>query len=230
MNTLSYWIEFKKRFVRCLVAYLIVFAPLLYYSASLYTFLAKPLLRTLPKGSTLIATHITTPFTVPLKLALFTALVIIIPWVLYQIWAFIAPALYAREKKRVFPLVIGSVGLFYIGILFAHSVVLPMALGFFYHIAPNGVSVMTDITHYMDFMLSLYFAFGIAFEVPIIILLCIRLGFIFAEDLARHLRYIILAAFVIGMLLTPPDVVSQILLAIPLLLLFEGGLWLAKRL
>ncbi|MCS5712646.1 twin-arginine translocase subunit TatC [Candidatus Berkiella aquae] len=225
---LPHFIELRQRLIRCCLAYALVLTPLLIYCSNLYTLLAQPILKSLPSGGMLIATEVITPFTAPLKLAFFTALVLIIPFILYQIWRFVAPGLYPNEKRMVFPIVFMSAALFYIGMLFAHFLVLPMALGFFMQVAPEGVTVMTDMTHYMDFVLVLYFAFGASFQVPIVTFILIRTGITSVEGLKKHRPYIIVGAFVIGMLLTPPDVVSQILLAVPLLGLFEGGVLLAK--
>jgi sec-independent protein translocase protein TatC len=210
------------------MVYCVALAPLLYFSSELYTFIAQPLLNTLPLGSHLVATQVVTPFTIPLKLALFTSLILIVPFILFHGWAFVAPGLYRHEKKMVQPLLWTSTVLFYLGIGFAHAVVLPMALGFFSHIAPKGVIVMTDITHYLDFILTLYFAFGAAFQVPIITFVLIRTNIVSIEQIKKNRPFVIVGAFIIGMLLTPPDVVSQILLALPLLALFEGGLLLAS--
>lgn len=225
---LPHIIELRQRLIRSILAYGIVLVPLLYFSSELYTLLAQPILKSLPKGGMLIATEVVTPFTAPLKLALFTALILVVPFVLYQIWRFVAPGLYPNEKRVVVPIALMSATLFYLGMLFAHYLVLPMALGFFMHVAPKGVTVMTDITHYMDFVFVLYFAFGASFQVPIVTFILIRTGITSVEALKKHRPYIIVGAFVIGMLLTPPDVVSQIMLAIPLLGLFEGGVLLAK--
>ncbi len=225
---LPHFIELRQRLIRCFFAYALILTPLLIFSSELYTLLAQPILRSLPKGGMLIATEVITPFTAPLKLALFTSLVLAIPYILFQIWRFVAPGLYPNEKRMIYPIVLLSALLFYLGMLFAHFLVLPMALGFFMHVAPQGVTVMTDMTHYMDFVLVLYFAFGASFQVPIVTFILIRTGITSIDDLKKHRPYIIVGAFVIGMLLTPPDVVSQILLAVPLLGLFEGGVLLAK--
>jgi len=225
---LPHLIELRQRLIRCALAYGLLLIPLIIFSSELYTLFAGPILQSLPQGGMLIATEVITPFTAPLKLALFTALVLLVPFILYQIWRFVAPGLYPNEKRMIFPIVLMSASLFYIGMLFAHFFVLPMALGFFMQVAPHGVTVMTDMTHYMDFVLVLYFAFGTSFQVPIVTFILIRTGITSVEALKKHRPYIIVAAFVIGMLLTPPDVVSQILLAVPLLGLFEGGVLMAK--
>ncbi|MFI4938407.1 MAG: twin-arginine translocase subunit TatC [Candidatus Berkiellales bacterium] len=220
--------ELRNRTLRCVIAFIIILIPLLYFSRELYTFAAEPILQTFSKGGQLIATQVMTPFTAPLKLSLFAALFVTIPFILYNLWAFVAPGLYTNEKRTIKPILLLSTFLFYAGVLFAHTVVLPIALGFFSSIAPEGVSIMTDIQYYLDFILSLYFAFGLAFQVPIITFLLIHAGIVSVTTLQKHRRYYIVGAFVVGMVLTPPDVVSQILLAVPLLILFEAGLWLAK--
>lgn len=225
---LPHLLELRSRLMHCILFFIIIAAPLIFYSSELYTLIAQPILSSLPQGGMLVATQVITPFTAPLKLALFTTLVLTLPYLLYQIWCFVAPGLYRKEKRAILPILLISTSLFYIGMAFAHFIVCPMALNFFMHIAPKGVTVMTDISHYLDFVLVLYFAFGAAFQVPIITFLMIKVGFTSIETLKKHRPYIIVGAFVIGMLLTPPDVVSQILLAIPLLALFEGGLLLAK--
>lgn len=211
-----------------MVAYGIVLIPLIIFSSELYTLIAQPILNTLPQGGMLVATEVITPFTTPLKLALFSSFIILIPLILYHGWAFVAPGLYPHEKNAIRPALFFSIVLFYTGIAFAHFLVLPMALSFFMHIAPKGVTVMTDITHYLDFAFVLYFSFGAAFQVPIITFILIQTGITSIEALQKMRPYIIVGAFVVGMLLTPPDVLSQIMLAIPLLALFEGGLLLAK--
>lgn len=225
---LPHLLELRKRVLRCIFVFFLVLLPALYFSAELYSFVATPLLRSLPHNGQLVATEITSAFTTPLKLSLFTSFSLIIPYLLYQLWGFITPALYPHEKKVMQPLCLISILLFYIGVLFAHWIILPMALHFFMRIAPKGVTMMTDIHHYLDFILSLYFAFGLAFQVPILSYLLIQSGITSIETLSRNRPYIIVAAFVIGMLLTPPDVISQILLTLPLLGLFESGLLLAK--
>ncbi len=221
-------IELRKRLLHCCLAYVIVLIPLIVYSSELYTLIAQPILKTLPKGGMLIATEVVTPFTAPIKLALFTTTVFLIPYFLYHAWTFVKPGLYKNEKRAILPVLFLSTLLFYTGMAFAHFLVCPLALSFFSQIAPQGVTVMTDITHYLDFVLVLYFAFGVSFQVPIITFLLIRVGITSVEALKKQRPYIIVAAFVIGMVLTPPDVVSQCLLAIPLLGLFESGLLMAK--
>lgn len=225
-KNLPHLLELRQRVIRCILGFFIVFIPLLYFSSELYTLTAQPILKALPQGGMLIATQVVTPFTVPIKLALFTTLIMVIPYILYHCWAFVAPGLYPNEKRTVLPILLISTCLFYSGIAFAHFIVCPLALNFFSHIAPRGVTVMTDMTHYLDFVLVVYFAFGAAFQVPIITYLLCRIGITSVQTLKKHRPYIIVGAFIVGMLLTPPDVISQILLAVPLLGLFEGGLLL----
>jgi sec-independent protein translocase protein TatC len=225
---LPHLIELRTRIMRCLLAYVIVVIPLIVFSSELFSLVAQPILSSLPTNGLLIATQVVTPFTAPIKLALFTTTIFLIPFFLYQIWSFVKPGLYPNEKRTILPLLLLSTSLFYIGMAFSHFVVCPLALNFFMQIAPKGVTVMTDITHYLDFILVLYFAFGVSFQVPIITFMLIRIGITSVEALKKQRPYIIVGAFVIGMLLTPPDVVSQCLLAIPLLGLFESGLLMAK--
>lgn len=222
-------IAFRQCVIHCGIVFLIVFSILFYLDESLYTWIAKPLLVQLPAGGQLIATEITSTFMVPMKLALISALVLMMPYILYKLWSFVVPGLYPKEKKTIFPLLVCSVILFYLGLCFAYYVICPLALKFFTNSAPVGVSVMTDIRLYLDFVLTLLFSTGIAFQVPIITLACIKAEIITCEQLTYLRPYVIVGAFILGMLLTPPDVVSQILLAFPMWGLFEVGLWIAKK-
>lgn len=230
---ISHLIELRDRLLRGVLAVLIIAACLLPFSNDLYHFLSEPLLSHLPETSTMIATEVASPFLIPFKLTLSVAILLAIPVLLYQLWAFIAPGLYDNERKLVFPLLLASTLLFFLGIIFAYYVVFPLVFGFLTQAAPEGVAVMTDISSYLDFVLKLFFAFGVAFEVPIATLILIWTGASTVESLAEKRPYIIVGAFVIGMLLTPPDVISQTLLALPVWLLFELGLfcsrWLPKR-
>jgi len=229
----AHLIELRDRLLRGILAVLVVAVVLLPFSNDLYHFLSEPLLRHLPDSSTMIATEVASPFLTPFKLTLCTAIIIAIPILLFQLWGFIAPGLYDNEKKIVFPLLFASTALFFLGIAFAYYVVFPLVFGFLTQAAPEGVAVMTDISSYLDFVLKLFFAFGFAFEVPIATLLLIWTGVSTVESLTEKRPYIILGAFVIGMLLTPPDVISQTLLAVPVWMLFELGLicsrWLPKK-
>lgn len=225
---ISHLIELRDRLLRGLLAVAIIAACLLPFSNDLYHFLAEPLLRHLPESSTMIATEVASPFLIPFKLTLSLSVLLAIPILLYQLWAFIAPGLYDSERKLVFPLLFASTILFFLGIVFAYFIVFPLVFGFFTQAAPEGVAIMTDISSYLDFVLKLFFAFGLAFEVPIATLLLIWTGVSTVKSLAEKRPYIIVGAFVIGMLLTPPDIISQTLLALPVWMLFELGLFSAR--
>ena len=223
---LSYLTELRRRIGWSLVVWLLVLAPLLYYSNIVYYWFALPLIQLLPTNGHLVTTKITSSFTTPFQLTCMLSLWIMMPFLLYQIWGFIAPALYPKERKLLLPLVSASVILFYLGLLFAYFIVCPMALQFFIYLTPIGITVMTDIQSYLDFVLSLLFAFGIAFQSPVITWVLLSTGIVTVSQLQKSRPYVIVLAFVLGMLLTPPDVVSQILLALPLWGLFELGLYL----
>jgi len=217
-------IELRDRLLRVVLAVVIIFLGLFAFANDLYTYLAEPLLRHMPEGTSMIATEVASPFLTPFKLTLVLSAFLAVPYILYQAWGFIAPGLYQREQRLVFPLLISSTLLFYAGMAFAYFVVFPLVFGFLTGIAPEGVAVMTDISRYLDFVLKMFFAFGLAFEVPIATILVVWSGMTTAESLAAKRPYIIVGAFVFGMLLTPPDVISQTLLALPMWLLFELGL------
>jgi sec-independent protein translocase protein TatC len=223
-------IELRNRLLYSLAAVAIVFLALFSFANEIYTFVATPLQVFLPENSSMIATEVAAPFLTPFKLTFFVAFVLAVPFILYQIWAFLAPGLYESEKGLIIPLLASSVLLFYAGIAFAYYVVFPLVFGFFTSIAPEGVTVMTDIGSYLDFVLKLFFAFGIAFEIPIATFLLIRSGMVSADSLAKKRPYIIVACFIVGMLLTPPDVISQVLLAVPMWMLFECGIFFGRRL
>lgn len=225
----THLIELRSRLLRVVGAVLLVFLVLAPFADTLYTGLAHPLLSRLPAGATMIATEVSSPFLTPFKFTLVLAIFITIPFIFYQIWAFIAPGLYRSERRLALPLLISSVALFYLGMLFAYFVVFPMVFGFFVKTAPQGVSVMTDISKYLDFVLKMFFAFGVAFEVPIATIILVKMGVTTPENLAAKRPYIIIGAFVVGMLLTPPDVFSQTMLAVPMWMLFELGVWLSRR-
>ena len=229
----SHLVELRDRLLRGILAVLVIAVILLPFSNDLYHFLAEPLLRHLPESSTMIATEVASPFLTPFKLTLSTAIMLAVPVLLFQLWGFVAPGLYDNERKIIFPLLFASTALFFLGIVFAYYVVFPLVFGFLTQAAPEGVAVMTDISSYLDFVLKLFFAFGFAFEVPIATLLLIWSGVSTVESLGEKRPYIIVGAFVIGMLLTPPDIISQTLLALPVWLLFELGLicsrWLPKK-
>lgn len=221
---ISHLVELRDRLLRAVLVILVIFLALFTFANELYSLLAEPLLIHLPKGSSMIATEVASPFLTPFKLAMVTAVFISMPFVLYQLWAFIAPGLYKHEKSMAFPLLFSSIILFYLGMVFAYYVVFPLMFSFFTGITLEGVTMMTDITKYLDFVLKMFFAFGMAFEVPIATILVISTGMTTADKLAEKRPYIIVVAFIVGMLLTPPDVVSQMLLAIPMWILFELGL------
>lgn len=224
----SHLVELRDRLIRSLAAVLLVFLSLAYFANQIYGLLAGPLLQHMPAGTQMIAIEVASPFLTPFKLTLVVALFLAIPYVLYQAWAFVAPGLYRHERRLVLPLLLASVVLFYAGIAFAYFVVFPLLFAFLSATAPPGVTVMTDISHYLDFVLTIFFAFGVAFEVPIATILLVWSGVITREGLREKRPYIIVLAFVIGMVLTPPDVVSQTLLAVPIWFLFEGGLWFSR--
>lgn len=207
-----------------------VFLALYYFANDIYAFVAAPLLAQMTPGVTMIATQVAAPFLAPFKLTLCVSIFIVMPYLLFQLWAFVAPGLYRNEQRLVAPLLISSVTLFYAGVAFAYFVVFPLMFAFLNAVAPVNVTVMTDMSHYLDFVLKLLFAFGLVFEAPVATVLLIRGGWVSAATLARNRPYVIVIAFVLGMLLTPPDVISQCLLALPMWLLFEVGLALGRRL
>ena len=223
---ISHLLELRTRLLRMIIGILAVFAVFLPFSNQIYEVLAKPVLANIP--GQMIATTPISPFLTPLKLSLVLALFVAMPWILYQLWAFVAPGLYRHEKRLVMPLIVSSTALFYLGMAFAYFVILPIFFAFIVATAPEGVAVMTDINSYLDFILALFFAFGVAFEVPIATILLTLTGVTTPDALAAKRPYIIVGAFVIGMLLTPPDVISQTLLAVPMWVLFEGGVLLSR--
>ena len=216
--------ELRSRLLYALMSVLIIFLPLLYFANEIYIYISEPLRMFLPEGTNMIATEVASPFLAPFKLTLVLSVFIAMPYILHQIWSFIAPGLYVNEKRVATPLLISSIVLFYTGIAFAFYVVFPLVFGFFTSVAPEGVTVMTDINRYLDFVLKLFFAFGVAFEIPIATVLLIWTGATTPQSMAAKRPYVIVACFVVGMLLTPPDVISQILLALPMWLLFEAGI------
>jgi sec-independent protein translocase protein TatC len=208
----------------------VVFLALVPFANEVYTIIASPLMTVMPAGMSMIATEVASPFLTPLKFTLAAAVTLTIPFILYQIWAFVAPGLYRHERRMVVPLVVSSVLLFYAGMAFAYFVVFPTVFGFFVGILPPGVQMMTDIKAYLDFVFSMFFAFGIAFEVPVAVVILAWMGIVDPEKLAEKRPYVIVGAFVVAAVLTPPDVLSQFLLAVPMLILFEIGLFIARRL
>jgi sec-independent protein translocase protein TatC len=225
---LSHLIELRDRVLRMFLAVLVVFLILFPFANRIYTFLATPLMVHLPEGTSMIAIEVAAPFLIPFKLVLLLAVVLAIPYILYQLWAFVAPGLYKHEQKLAMPLVVSSTLLFYLGMAFAYFVVFPLIFAFFTATAPEGVAVMTDISRYLDFVIMLFIAFGIAFEVPIATILLVSMGATTPEKLASKRPYVIVGTFVIGMILTPPDIISQTLLALPMWILFEIGLVLSR--
>jgi sec-independent protein translocase protein TatC len=225
---IAHLIELRKHLLNSVVAVLLVFICLFPWASDLYTLLAQPLLSKLPKGGQMIATDVTTPFFVPLKVAMMAAFLIALPYILYQIWRFVAPGLYAHEKRLVWPLIIASTILFFCGMAFAYFVVFPVVFGFITSSAPQGVAVMTDIDKYLSFVLTMFMAFGITFQVPVAVVLLVRMGFVTVEKLREARPYAVVGAFVVGAIFTPPDVVSQFMLAMPLWLLYEAGIVVAS--
>ena len=227
---IGHLIELRDRLMRMVLAVFVIFLALFPFGNDIYVFIAKPLMAVMPAGTSMIATQVASPFLTPFKLALVTAVFVAMPYLLHQFWGFIAPGLYNHEKRLAIPLLASSVVLFYLGAVFAYLVVFPLVFAFLTGVAPEGVAVMTDITHYLDFVLTLFFAFGLAFEVPIATIVLVLAGATTPENLADKRPYVIVGAFVIGMLLTPPDVISQTLLALPMWVLFEIGLLFSRLL
>ena len=225
---ISHLLELRDRLLRAVGAVLLLFLVTAPFANTLYEYLAAPLMSALPEGNTMISTEPHGPFFVPFKFAFAFATAIAMPYLLYQLWAFVAPGLYDSEKQLAIPLLVSSSGLFYLGIVFAYFVVFPLIFKFFTSTAPEGVAVMTDINAYLSFVLKLFFAFGLAFEVPVATVLMVKMGVTTTTSLAAKRPYIIVGAFVVGMLLTPPDLFSQTMLAIPVWILFEVGLYVSK--
>ncbi len=225
---ISHLIELRKRLLNCIISVLLVFLALIYFSNDIYQLVSAPLIKQLPAGASMIATDVASPFFTPVKLTLIVSVFASAPLILYQVWAFVAPALYKHERRLMMPLLLSSTLLFYAGMAFAYFIVFPLAFSFFAQTAPKGVLIATDINNYLDFVMALFMAFGVSFEVPIAIVLLCWSGVVTPEDLKQKRPYVLVGAFVVGMLLTPPDVFSQTLLAIPMYLLFEIGLFFAR--
>ncbi len=225
---IEHLLELRSRLLRAIGGWLVVLIPLAIYSQELYAFLSAPLVRFMPRGTSMIATEIASPFLTPLKLSAVVAFAVAMPWILYQIWAFVAPGLYRHERRLVVPLLASSTLLFYLGVAMAYFLVLPTVFHFLIRVAPEGVAVMTDINHYLDFVLSVFLAFGIVFETPVAIVLLVWTGFVTPATLAKRRDYVFVGCFVVAAVLTPPDIGSQIMLAIPTYLLYELGLLAAK--
>ncbi|GMV27977.1 MAG: Sec-independent protein translocase protein TatC [Rhodanobacteraceae bacterium] len=224
----SHLVELRQRLLKAVLAVGVVLLCLLPFANKLYAWLAEPLLRNLPAGGKLVAIEVASPFFTPLKLAFCTALVVAMPVVLYQLWAFVAPGLYRHEKRLGVPLLVSSVALFYLGGAFAYFLVLPTVFSFLAKITPEGVAMMTDIGKYLDFVLVIFFAFGLCFEVPVAVVILVALGWVTPTQLTESRGYVIVGAFVVAAILTPPDVVSQVMLAVPMCLLYEIGIIAAR--
>ncbi len=221
---MGHLLELRNRLLKAVILVVIFFAAMFPFSNELYLYLSEPLRTLLPEGSTMIATQVASPFLAPFKLTMVLALFIGMPFILHQAWSFIAPGLYKKEKRLAFPILVSSIFLFYAGIAFAYYVVFPLMFGFFTATGPEEVAVMTDISAYLDFVLKIFFAFGIVFEIPIATFLLIKTGATTPESLSKKRSYVLVGCFVIGMLITPPDVISQTLLAVPMWMLFEVGI------
>lgn len=224
----AHLIELRSRLLKSVVAILVIFLGLFYFANDIYSFIAEPLRAHMPEGTSMIATEVASPFLTPFKLTIVLAIFLSMPFTLHQVWSFISPGMYSREKRLALPILVSSVILFYAGMAFAYFVVFPLVFGFFTSVAPDGVSIMTDINKYLDFVLKLFFAFGLAFEIPVATFLLVASGATTVEKLASKRPYIIVGCFIFGMLLTPPDVISQALLAFPMWLLFEVGILLSR--
>lgn len=224
---LAHLIELRNRLVRAAAGIVIVFIALFHWAGDIYHLLAKPMMDVLPAGAQMIATDVTAPFFVPVKVTMLVAFLISLPNTLYQVWAFIAPGLYQHEKKLIVPLVVSSVLLFFIGMAFAYYLVFPVVFGFMSAVTPTGVAMMTDIDKYLSFVLGMFVAFGVTFEVPVVVIVLTRMGIVSVEQLRQGRPYVIVGAFVIAAIVTPPDVLSQIMLAVPLWLLYECGILLS---
>ncbi|NIG97981.1 MAG: Sec-independent protein translocase subunit TatC [Serratia symbiotica] len=225
---ISHLIELRKRLLNSIISVLVIFLVLVYFANDIYQWVAAPLIKQLPVGARMIATDVASPFFTPIKLTLVVSVFVAAPMILYQVWAFIAPALYQHERRLMVPLLVASSLLFYLGVAFAYFIVFPLAFSFFAKTAPVGVMIATDINNYLDFVMALFMAFGVAFEVPVAIIQLCWSGVTSPEDLKKKRPYVLVGAFVVGMLLTPPDVFSQTLLAIPMYLLYEVGIFFAR--
>lgn len=223
-SLMSHLVELRDRVVRIVIAVLVIFAGLFYWANDIYVYMAEPLTRHLPEGSSMIAIDVASPFLTPFKLVLMLSVFLAMPVILHQCWSFVAPGLYANEKRIAGPLLVSSILLFYAGVSFAYFIVFPLVFAFFTSIGPEMVNISTDIGRYLDFVLALFFGFGLAFEVPIATIILVAIGFTTPKKLGEKRPFVIVGAFIMGMLLTPPDIISQVLLALPIWVLFEGGL------
>ena len=227
-NFISHLIELRDRLLRIVLGFILVFIGFFPFANKIYALLAAPLLSKLPAGGQMIATAVTTPFFVPMKVAMMAAFIVSLPHTMYQVWGFIAPGLYSHEKKFMIPMIVASSLLFLAGMAFAYFAVFPVVFGFIVGSAPKGVAVMTDIGNYLDFVLTLFFAFGLAFQVPIAVVMTVRFGWLSVAQLKEARGYVVVAAFIIGAIFTPPDIISQFMLAMPIWMLFELGLIVAS--
>jgi len=225
---ISHLLELRDRIIKALIGVALCFVPCMLYSNDIFSYVSQPLQEKLPAGTHLIATSVMSPFTTPFKLSFFIAAFLAMPWILYQLWAFVAPGLYRHEKRFAVPLLVSAILLFYVGVAFAYFFVFPVMFSFFASTTPKGVSMMTDINQYLDFVLVMFFAFGGAFEVPVAVVLLVITGIVKLEKLKENRRYVFLGCFIVAALLTPPDAVSQSIMALPMYLLFEGGLLMAR--
>ena len=225
---ISHLLELRDRLIRAIVAVGLAFLPCMFYANQIFSFVATPLKEKLPKGTQLIATTVMAPFTTPFKLSLFVAVFIAMPYIIYQAWAFVAPGLYRHEKRFAIPLLISAILLFYVGVVFAYFFVFPVMFQFFASTTPKGVAMMTDISSYLDFVLKMFLAFGAAFEVPIAVVLLVLTNVVRLEKLKENRGYVLVGMFVIAAFLTPPDAVSQSIMAVPMYLLYEGGIVMAR--
>ncbi len=225
---ISHLLELRTRLVKAGIAWIIALIPCAYWSNELFTFVARPIQEKLPKGVTLIATDVMAPFMTPFKLSMFASLFIAMPYVLYQLWSFVAPGLYRHEKRFAVPLLMSSVVLFYLGVGFAYQFVFPVVFTYFVGTTPKGVTMMTDITSYLDFAMRMFIAFGLAFEVPIAVVLLVLTGIVELSTLKKNRAYVVVGVFVVSAMVTPPDALSQCILAFPMYLLYEGGLLMAS--
>ena len=225
---ISHLLELRTRLMRIAISVVIVFIPLVVFANDLFTLVAKPLIEKLPEGTSLIATSVVAPFMTPLKLALVTAIFVAIPYILHQVWGFVSPGLYQREKRFAMPLLVSSILLFYAGVAFAYFILFPIIFAFFASTTPEGVMMMTDISSYLDFTLLLFFAFGLAFEMPVATVLLVATGLVKVETLQKNRGYVLLGIFIVAAFLTPPDAISQTFMAVPMYLLYEVGILFSR--
>jgi len=225
---MSHLLELRNRLLKAMLGILVLFVPCAIYANELFTLIAQPLIDKLPAGASLIATNVVSPFMTPFKVAFYVSMFVAMPIVLYQIWAFVAPGLYRREKRFAVPLLVSSVVLFYAGAVFAYFAVFPVMFSFLVSTAPTGVSYMPDMSSYLDFVITLFFAFGVAFEMPVAVVLLVLTGLVNVETLGKNRGYVVIGIFVVAAFLTPPDAISQTIMAVPMYLLYEGGLAMAR--